>query len=149
MRNCPPTGAVLSIAVLMLCACYSGCDGEVQSVHIVAEDFRFTPDTIHLAGSRPIHLTLFNQGREFHEFESPLSIDPSVVIQSVTLAVQRGRPIIFASHRANVWKFCFEPLPAPIYSIARCGASAWGTLIVERQPQRLLRRMMSWFTDIS
>ena len=86
MRNCPPTGAVLPIAVLMLCACYSGCDGEVQSVHIVAEDFRFTPDTIHLAGSRPIQLTLFNQGRESHEFESPLFSDPSVVIQSVTLA---------------------------------------------------------------
>jgi uncharacterized cupredoxin-like copper-binding protein len=88
----PSAEPVLSLAILMLCALSSGCDSESQSVHIVAEDFRFTPDAIHLAGSRPIHLTLFNQGREFHEFESPLLSDPSVVIESVTLAGEARTP---------------------------------------------------------
>ena len=78
--------------MVMLCACYSGCEGEIQSVHIVAQDFRFTPDTIHLARSQLIHLTLFNEGRETHEFESPLLSDPSVVIESVTLAGEARVP---------------------------------------------------------
>ncbi len=78
--------------MVMLCAYYSGCEAEIQSVHIVAQDFRFTPDTIHLARSRPIHLTLFNEGRETHEFESPLLSDPSVVIESVTLAGEARVP---------------------------------------------------------
>lgn len=92
MTSRPSIESVLSCAILMLCVLSSSCEGESQSVHIVAEDFRFTPDTIHLAGSQPIHLTLFNQGREFHEFDSPLLSNPSVVIESITLAGEVRTP---------------------------------------------------------
>ncbi len=85
-------GPVLSLAILMFFAGSSGCDGEAQSVHIVAQDFRFSPDTIHLAGSRLVRLTLFNQGREIHEFESALLSDPFVVVESVILGGEARRP---------------------------------------------------------
>jgi uncharacterized cupredoxin-like copper-binding protein len=74
-----------ALTALLFCACVPGCDGEVQPVHIVAEDYRFTPDIVRLASGRPIDLSLFNQGREDHEFESPLLSDRSVVIESVFL----------------------------------------------------------------
>lgn len=93
MRSLRPcTGPALSLAILALVACYSGCDDQIQSVHVVAQDFRFIPDTIHLASGRPIHFTLFNEGREFHEFESRFLSDPSVVIESVTIAGEPTTP---------------------------------------------------------
>ena len=46
---------------------------------------------IHVASNRPIELTLFNEGREIHEFQSPLLSDRSVVIESVFL---NGEPTI-------------------------------------------------------
>jgi uncharacterized cupredoxin-like copper-binding protein len=89
----PFAGLRLPFAMLILVfACSSGCDGDAQSVRITAQDFRFTPDTIHLTSSRPIHLTLYNEGRESHEFESPLFADRSAVIESLTIAGQPAEP---------------------------------------------------------
>lgn len=68
------------------------CEPPVQQVAITAQDFRFDPDTIHVSSNRPIHLTVFNQGREPHTFESPLLSDPSVRIERLTLAGVAGRP---------------------------------------------------------
>jgi uncharacterized cupredoxin-like copper-binding protein len=81
-----PARLLAAFSVVLLCASYAGCDGEAQSIYIVAQDYRFTPDRIQVASSQPIHLILFNQGREFHEFESRLLSDPSVVIESTTIA---------------------------------------------------------------
>jgi uncharacterized cupredoxin-like copper-binding protein len=78
--------------LILVFACSSGCDGDAQSVRITAQDFRFTPDTIHLTSSRPIHLTLYNEGREAHEFESPFFADRSAVIESLTIAGQPAEP---------------------------------------------------------
>jgi uncharacterized cupredoxin-like copper-binding protein len=86
-----PDRSTAASAVLLLCVLHAGCDGESQSVHIVTQDFRFTPDMIHVASDRPIELTLFNEGRESHEFQSPLLSDRSVVIESVFL---NGEPTI-------------------------------------------------------
>lgn len=48
------------------------CDRDAQSVRITAQDFRFTPAEVHLTATSPIHLTIVNEGREPHEFESSL-----------------------------------------------------------------------------
>ena len=48
------------------------CDPVEQSVHIVAQDFRFTPAEVHVSAEQPIRLTIVNEGREPHEFKSPL-----------------------------------------------------------------------------
>ncbi len=50
----------------------TGCDAPEQTVHIVAQDFLFTPAEIHVSAERPIRLRIVNQGREPHEFKSPL-----------------------------------------------------------------------------
>ncbi len=48
------------------------CDRDAQSVRITAQDFRFIPAKVHLTATSPIHLTIVNEGREPHEFESSL-----------------------------------------------------------------------------
>ena len=50
----------------------SGCDSNEQVVRITAEDFRFTPIEVQVSSDRPIRLRVVNQGREPHEFKSPL-----------------------------------------------------------------------------
>ena len=57
------------IALFLLSA---ACDSSQQAVNIVAEDFRFTPAEVRLPAGRPIRLIVLNEGRERHEFKSPL-----------------------------------------------------------------------------
>lgn len=68
---------VLAFAMLAV-----GCDAGIQSAQITAQDFRFAPDTIRLDANRPVRLTLVNEGREPHEFESPLLSAPAVRVVS-------------------------------------------------------------------
>lgn len=49
----------------------AACDGS-QSVSLTAEDFRFTPDLIRVNAAGPVSLSIYNAGREVHEFDSPL-----------------------------------------------------------------------------
>jgi len=49
-----------------------GCEPAEQAVTIVAEDYRFTPVEIRLSSDRPIRLSVVNEGREPHEFKSPI-----------------------------------------------------------------------------
>ena len=62
----------LPILVLGIGTALVSCDRDAQTVRITVQDFRFTPATVHLTASWPIHLTIVNEGREPHEFESPL-----------------------------------------------------------------------------
>ena len=48
------------------------CDRGMLEIYVAAQDFRFTPNEIHLAAQRPARLTIRNEGRERHEFASPL-----------------------------------------------------------------------------
>ena len=50
----------------------TGCNPSEQTVHIVAQDFLFTPAEVHVSAERPIRLKIVNEGREPHEFKSPL-----------------------------------------------------------------------------
>lgn len=61
------------VTTMALAACLAtGCDADVQTLRITAEDFRFTPEEIRAEAVRPVRLILVNQGREPHEFESPM-----------------------------------------------------------------------------
>ena len=50
------------------------CDGSMQTVSLTAEDFRFTPDLVRVRASVPLTLSVYNAGREVHEFDSPILI---------------------------------------------------------------------------
>jgi plastocyanin len=58
------------VAVLVLRT--TACDSSEQTVHIVAQDFLFTPAEVHVSAERPIRLRIVNEGREPHEFKSAL-----------------------------------------------------------------------------
>lgn len=48
------------------------CDGSMQTVSITPEDFRFTPDLVRVRASTTLTLSVYNAGREVHEFDSPI-----------------------------------------------------------------------------
>jgi len=58
------TGLTLAVFVV-------SCD-RTQTVSLTAEDFRFVPDLVRVPSSVPLALTVFNAGREIHEFDSPV-----------------------------------------------------------------------------
>jgi len=48
------------------------CDGPMQTVSLTAEYFRFTPDLVRVRASALLILSVYNAGREVHEFDSPI-----------------------------------------------------------------------------
>lgn len=122
-----------ALRTFLFYASIAGCDGETQSIHIVAQDFRFTPDMIHLASNRPIELTLFNEGRESHEFQSPLLSDRSVVIESVSLNGERttAEPLRIAPGKRLSLRFQAPPGTYLFSCKVRGHSGMTGTLIVD------------------
>ena len=59
---------MLGMVFLSCCA----CDGPAQTVSVTAEDYRFVPDIVRVKAGTPFTLTLYNAGREDHEFVSPI-----------------------------------------------------------------------------
>lgn len=57
---------------LLLCTLFLGCSQEYQTATITIEDYRFTPQQIHLQNEMPLRLIIRNQGREIHQFTSTL-----------------------------------------------------------------------------
>lgn len=71
----PRRTAFLSSLFLLILLSFSlgvvACD-QTQSVSITAEDFRFTPQLVTVSSAAPLILTVYNSGREVHEFDSPV-----------------------------------------------------------------------------
>lgn len=96
---------ILLSTLLILSGFPTGCDGDVQSIRIAAQDFRFRPNEIRLSASRPIHLIVVNEGRETHEFTSALfSHHGTNVLSIVSADVQssEGRFTISPGHRLDI-----------------------------------------------
>jgi len=53
-------------------AFFTGCDRSPRTVSVTVEDYRFTPDRIHVKATTPLLLSVYNAGREEHEFASPI-----------------------------------------------------------------------------
>lgn len=49
----------------------AACDG-TQTVSLTAEDFRFVPNFAKATSSSPLTLSVYNAGREVHEFDSSI-----------------------------------------------------------------------------
>lgn len=56
----------------------AACEPREQEVRLAAQDFRFTPSLIRVRADLPVRLTMLNEGREPHEFSSPLLTDSRV-----------------------------------------------------------------------
>ncbi len=62
-------------ATLLLTVAFTGalaCDGGRATVQIVAQDTRFEPNVVHVRRDVRLLLSLYNAGRESHEFSSPI-----------------------------------------------------------------------------
>jgi uncharacterized cupredoxin-like copper-binding protein len=70
----------------------SACDRERQTVQVTAQDFRFTPHEIRLRSSEPVELTIVNEGREIHEFETPLLTHQALRILPPGWPIDQIRP---------------------------------------------------------
>lgn len=77
----------MSAAVRLLCLIIvigmslATCEPSMQDIRIAAQDFRFDPSEIRLSAARPVRLRIVNEGREIHEFGSPLLSDPQVHVR--------------------------------------------------------------------
>jgi plastocyanin len=48
------------------------CDAPLQTVSLTTDDFRFIPEMVEVKTSAPLLITIYNAGRETHEFDSPV-----------------------------------------------------------------------------
>jgi uncharacterized cupredoxin-like copper-binding protein len=73
----------------------AACEPREQEVRLAAQDFRFTPSMIRVHADLPVRLTILNEGREPHEFASPLLTDSRVRLLSTpeSFRVPPGRSI--------------------------------------------------------
>lgn len=106
------------------------CDG-TQTVSLTAEDFRFVPNFVRVTASSPITLSVYNAGREVHEFDSPILLYAAQV-QSPAATVQSTGPGILIPPGKSLQLVMVPPPGTYLYICRRKGhADMTGTLIVE------------------
>jgi plastocyanin len=86
--------------MVLMSAALLGCEPREQEVRLAAQDFRFSPGTIHVRADAPVLFTIVNEGREPHEFASPLLTDARVRLLAApeSLRVPPGRSITVHFH---------------------------------------------------
>jgi plastocyanin len=121
----------LSIAGLAFAALLA-CDGSMQTVSLTAEDFRFTPNLVRVKASTPLTLSVYNAGREVHEFDSPvLMYVPKTSLPKET-PESAGTPGILIQPGQSFKVVMAPPAGTYLYICRRKGhADMSGTLIVE------------------
>ncbi len=108
----------------------AGCDG-TQTVSLTTQDFRFDPDLVRVSASSPLTLTIYNAGREEHEFDSPLLMYAANLPPRDAQAKAGGPGIALPPGQAL--RILVAPPPGTyLYICRRKGhANMTGTLIVE------------------
>lgn len=119
-----------AIGYLIVPAFFAACDA-TQSVSLTAEDFRFTPDLVRVNGAVPLTLSIYNAGREVHEFDSPVLIyAPSAQISKKEQP--SGASGLLLNPGQSVRLILAPPPGTYLYICRRKGhANMTGTLIVE------------------
>lgn len=108
------------------------CDGSMQTVSVTAEDFRFTPDLVRVRASAPLTLTVYNAGREVHEFDSPFLMYAAKISLPKDTSKSAGTPGIEIRPRQSLQVVMAPPAGTYLYICRRKGhANMTGTLIVE------------------
>lgn len=116
-----------TLPYLLLAVVLAGCE-DSQTVTIAAEDFRFAPDLIRVNSLAPIILTIYNSGREVHEFDSPILFYAPKPIRAAD-----SKSSGFVLSPGKSLQFVVAPPPGTyLYICRRKGhANMTGTLIVE------------------
>ncbi|MGH7217662.1 MAG: hypothetical protein ACREIG_10540 [Nitrospiraceae bacterium] len=120
------------ISVLGLVAALLACDGSMQTVSINAEDFRFMPDLVRVRASAPLTLSVYNAGREVHEFDSPILMYAAKTSLPKDTPESAGTPGILIRPGQSLQIVMAPPAGTYLYICRRKGhANMTGTLIVE------------------
>jgi plastocyanin len=98
---------------------------------LVAEDFRFVPDYVQVKSS-PLVLSVYNAGRETHEFDSPILI---YAAKTATTQLKTGSPgsLGIPIEPGQSLQIAVAPPPGTyLYICRRKGhANMTGTMLVE------------------
>jgi plastocyanin len=116
-----------TLTCLLVATVLVGCE-DSQTVSLAAEDFRFTLPLIRVNSSEPITLTVYNAGREVHEFDSPILAYAPKLIRT---GGSRSSGLVLAPEQSL--QLVVAPPPGTyLYSCRRKGhVNMIGTLIVE------------------
>lgn len=128
MRRPTLDGFALSFSLfLCLTLILVACE-RTQSVSLTTEDFRFTPQLVTASSSSPLVLTIYNSGREVHEFDSPVLLYAAGTSSTVPMK----EPGIVLEPRKFV-RLAMAPPPGTYpYICRRKGhGNMMGTLIIE------------------
>jgi plastocyanin len=106
----------------------AACD-KTQQVSLTTEDFRFVPNLVRVSASLPISLSLYNAGRETHEFDSPILL---YAAKTATPQPKSDSPGILLPPGQSIRIVMAPPPGTYLYICRRKGhADMSGTLIVE------------------
>ncbi|HSL05394.1 MAG TPA: cupredoxin domain-containing protein [Nitrospiraceae bacterium] len=126
-----PMNGRISIVGLVFAAILA-CDGSMQTVSITAEDFRFTPDLVRVRASAPLALSVYNAGREVHEFDSPLLMYATKTSMPNEIPESASTPGMAIRPGQSLRVVMAPPAGTYLYICRRKGhANMTGTLIVE------------------
>lgn len=126
----PETGRISVFGLLL--ATLLACDGSMQTVSINAEDFRFTPDLVRVRASDPVTLSVYNAGREVHEFDSPILMYAATTSLPKDTSKSASTPGIEIRPGLSLQVVMAPSAGTYLYICRRKGhANMTGTLIVE------------------
>jgi uncharacterized cupredoxin-like copper-binding protein len=107
-----------------------GCD-RTSTVSLTVEDFRFTPEVVRIGATSPVSFSIYNAGREVHEFDSPMLLYSTKVLPSHTTARTNGSGLLLEPGESVQFTIT-PPAGAFLYTCRRKGhANMRGTLVVE------------------
>jgi plastocyanin len=127
---CPTHSRYVSCILLcmFLSSLVAACE-KTQHVSLTAEDFRFVPILVRVTASLTITLSLYNEGRETHDFDSPLLI---YAAKTATASPKSDSPGILLPPGQSIQIVMAPPPGTYLYICRRKGhANMTGTLIVE------------------
>jgi uncharacterized cupredoxin-like copper-binding protein len=118
---------VLLFLFLFLTSTLGACD-RTQTVSVMAEDFRFTPELVTVSSAFPLVLTIYNSGREVHEFDSPVLM---YAVETFSVISMKKTGIVLEPGKSV--QLTMAPPPGTFFYICRRKghANMAGTLIVE------------------
>jgi plastocyanin len=104
----------------------------MQTVSLTAEDFRFTPDLVRVRASAPLTLSVYNAGREIHEFDSPILMYAAKTSMPDQTPESASTPGMVIRPGQSLQIVMAPPTGTYLYICRRKGhANMTGTLIVE------------------
>lgn len=122
---------LFTITTLFINFIVIGCD-QSQTVSLIAEDFRFTPDLVRVKASAPVALSVYNAGREVHEFDSPILIYAAKAPPRKETTGEGGSAGLLIQPGQKLELLMAPPPGTYLYICRRKGhANMTGTLIVE------------------